>query len=143
MNYRNSLSVIPMFLLAQLSWAEDSKERPGPAICASQEVLECTPVEGCTRVSVEDIDAPLFISIKPGDPNMLVTLPDGRHETTKAERREKVDNMFIFQGAEQTDPESKDGIGWTLAISEDTGRMSITAAGDEGAFVIFGACTLL
>ncbi len=143
MIHRKSLSVISMLLLAQLCWAEDSIDIPGPAICASQEVLECEPVEGCTRVSVEDIDGPLFVSLKPGDSEILVTLTNGRHETTTAKHRAKVDGKFIFQGAEEANPEHEDGTGWTMLIDEDTGRMTITASGEDTAFVIFGACTLL
>ncbi len=143
MIYRKSLSAVPMLLLAHLCGAEESTEIPGPAICASQEVLECKPLEGCTRVSIEDIDGPLFISLKPGEANMLVTLSNGRHETTTAERREKVSGKFVFQGADEPDAETEEGIGWTMVIDEDTGRMTVTASGENAAFVIFGACTLL
>ena len=143
MIHRKSLSAIPLLLLAHLCGAEEDTDIPGPAICASQEPLECKPLEGCTRVSVEDIDGPLFISLKPGDSTILVTLTNGRHETTTAKHRTKVDGKFIFQGAEEANPEHEDGIGWTLVIAEDTGRMTITASGEDTAFVIFGACTLL
>ncbi len=32
---------------------------------------------------------------------------------------------------------------WTIAISEATGKMVLTASGDEVAFTIFGKCTTL
>ena len=86
MIHRKSLSAIPMLLLAHLCWAEESSDIPGPAICASQEVLECKPLEGCTRVSVEDIDGPLFISLKPGESEILVTLTDNRHDPVLPKR---------------------------------------------------------
>jgi len=35
---------------------------------------------------------------------------------------------------------AKDGLGWTIAISEGTGRVVMTASGDQVAFVVFGAC---
>ncbi len=140
---RKRLSAIPMLFLAHLCWADESKDIPGPAICASQEVMECKPLEGCARVSVEDIDGPRFISLRPGESNILVTLAGGRHETTTAKVREKVDGKFIFQGADEADAEVEDGVGWTMVISEEDGRMTITASGEEVAFVIFGVCTLL
>ena len=37
----------------------------------------------------------------------------------------------------------RDGLGWTLAIAEDTGKAVLTASGDKVGFVIFGACTPL
>ena len=138
-----STGAISLLLLSHLCWADESTEIPGPAICASQEVLECRPIEGCTRVSVEDIHGPLFISLKPGESDILVTLADGSHETTTAGRRDKIDGKFIFQGADEADARTEDGIGWTLMITEDDGRMTLTASGEEVAFIIFGACTLL
>jgi hypothetical protein len=33
-------------------------------------------------------------------------------------------------------------VGWSLAIAEDTGKMVLTASGDDVGFVVFGACTL-
>jgi hypothetical protein len=31
-------------------------------------------------------------------------------------------------------------LGWTIAIAEDTGKVVMTASGDQVAFVVFGAC---
>ncbi len=40
----------------------------------------------------------------------------------------------LLQGVES-------GRAWSMAITEATGRMVISVAGDEIAFVVFGACT--
>ncbi len=132
-----------MLLLAQAVWAKKSDDIPGPAICASQEALECAPLEGCKRVSLASIDGPQFISLKPGESRLIVTLANGDLKTAKVERREKLDGKFIYQGSEEANAEADDAVGWTLLISEDTGRMVVTLAGADTAFVIFGACTLL
>ena len=42
---------------------------------------------------------------------------------------------LILQGVEN-------GLGWSLMINESDGQMTLTAAGDRLAFVVFGACTL-
>ncbi len=34
-------------------------------------------------------------------------------------------------------------LAWSMAISEQTGKMVITASGEEVGFVVFGACTPL
>ena len=137
------LVVLPMLLLAHLCWAEENIDIPGPAICASQEAMECEPVDGCHRVSLDEIHGPQFISLKPGDSTLIVTLSDGRNQTSTAERREKVDGKFIFQGSEEADAENEDGVGWTMLVAEDTGRMTLTVSSNGVAWVIFGACTLL
>ena len=59
------------------------------------------------------------------------------------ERMERVDGKLILQGAEDGVEGVRDGLGWTLAISEEIGRMVLTASGDNVGFVIFGACTPL
>ncbi|MGD9971699.1 MAG: hypothetical protein AB7S77_01435 [Desulfatirhabdiaceae bacterium] len=33
----------------------------------------------------------------------------------------------------------RDGVGWTIAISEDTGRVVLTASAENLAYVVFGA----
>jgi hypothetical protein len=48
-----------------------------------------------------------------------------------------------MQGAEDGIEGVRDGLGWTLAIAEETGNMVLTGSGDEVAFVVFGACTPL
>ncbi len=44
-----------------------------------------------------------------------------------------MDGILILQGVE-------DGKGWSMVITEANGKMALTAAGDQEAFVIFGAC---
>ncbi len=143
MTNRKFFSLFSMLLLAQTAWAQKSNDIPGPALCASQEALECTPIEGCSRVSLDSIDGPQFIGLKPGDSKLIVTLPGGNIHTAKAERRTKIDGNFIFQGAEKAATEGDEAVGWTIRISEDTGRMVINLTAEDTAFVIFGACTLL
>ena len=38
------------------------------------------------------------------------------------------------------DKEVRDGAGWSMAISEETGKMVLTESGDQVGFVVFGAC---
>ena len=42
--------------------------------------------------------------------------------------------MWILQGVEFR--------GWTITVSEITGKMVLSAAGDAEGFVLFGACTV-
>ena len=47
-----------------------------------------------------------------------------------------MEGNIILQGVEN-------GRGWSIVISEETGKMSATVAGDEIGFIVFGACTPL
>ena len=55
---------------------------------------------------------------------------------------ETLDNKLFLQGADDGIEGVRDGLAWSIAISEDTGRLVLSASGDNVAFVIFGACTL-
>ena len=128
--------------LPLLAWAGDF-DGSKPLLCASVDVMECVPGDGCTKVTAEAIDAPQFFRV-----NLANKLITGRHvggdELDSAiERSETVDGKLILQGAEDGLQGVRDGLGWSMAISEDTGKMVLSASGDAAAFVIFGACTPL
>ena len=59
---------------------------------------------------------------------------------TTIERQEVVDGKLILQGAEDGYEKMRDGLGWTMAISEESGQVVLTASGEQVGFVIFGAC---
>ena len=67
----------------------------------------------------------------------------GGTKVSQIERSETVDGKLMLQGAEDGVEGVRDGLGWTLAIGQETGKMSLTASGDEVGFVIFGACTAI
>jgi hypothetical protein len=58
---------------------------------------------------------------------------------TTIERQETVDGKLILQGAEDGYEEMRDGLGWTIAVSLETGQVVMTASGEQVAFVVFGA----
>lgn len=59
---------------------------------------------------------------------------------TEIKRTERVDGKLILQGAEDGIENVRDGLGWTVAISEETGKFILTASGEDVVFVVFGAC---
>ena len=66
----------------------------------------------------------------------------GESQTPSAiENFERIDGKLILQGAEDGLKDVKDGAGWSISISEETGKMVLTESGDDMGFVIFGACT--
>jgi hypothetical protein len=64
---------------------------------------------------------------------------DDETPATAIERQEVVDGKLILQGAEDGYEKIHDGLGWTIAISEGSGQVVLTASGDQVAFVVFGA----
>ena len=134
------------FISLALAWgAAGAAEFDGsaPLLCASTEVIECLPAEECQRVTPEAVDAPQFIRIDFTANQIRAASASGAAKTTPIERRETVDGKLMLQGAEDGVEGVRDGLGWTLAIAEDTGKMVLTGSGDAVGFVIFGACTPL
>jgi hypothetical protein len=110
-----------------------------PVLVSVARILECTRVEGCRDVSAESVGLPQFLQI---DFAKKTIRPSGDKEDipdTAIERSEEVDGKLILQGAEDGYEKMRDGLGWSLAIAEDSGQVVLTASGDQVAFVVFGA----
>ena len=113
-----------------------------PMICAVMDIIECQPGGKCQQITAEEAGIPNFFRINVKSKKISGMLADGSKRTTQIEHIEKVDGKVIIQGAEDGIEGVRDGVGWSGAIAEDTGKMVVTASGDEVGFVMFGACTL-
>ncbi len=101
-----------------------------PFLCAITETVECGPNGSCTRGSAEDVNIPTFV---------WVDVPGGRlrehggERVTSIGRHERKNGQLLLQGVQER--------AWSVSISEATGGLTATAAGDGFGFVLFGACT--
>ena len=138
-NVRFILLAAMLIFIAPVSALSGDFDGSKPLLCASMKVLECTAGGGCVEVLPEDINAPQFFRIDFRANTLGITRPDGSGRSTRIERTERVDGKLFLQGAEEGIEGVRDGLGWTMAIREDTGRIVLTASGDDVAFVIFGA----
>lgn len=111
-----------------------------PLLVSVGRILECTPVQGCQDASAEQVGLPRFLKVDFAKKTIRPAQGGEDVPDTAIERSEEVDGKLILQGAEDGYSEMKDGLGWTMAISEETGLVVLTASGDEVAFVVFGAC---
>ncbi len=112
-----------------------------PVICSSTDVYECVYGGDCIRRTAAGVDAPDFFRINFKKKIITTTKHGNNQRTTKIERSETVDGKLILQGVEDGREDIRDGLGWSLSIAEPSGRMVLTASGENEAFVIFGACT--
>ena len=111
-----------------------------PLLVSVARILECTPVEGCRDVSAERVGLPQFLKIDFARKSIRPARNGEDIPDTVIERSERIDGKLMLQGAEDGYTNLKDGLGWTLTISEETGQVVLTASGDQVAFVVFGAC---
>jgi hypothetical protein len=104
-----------------------------PATCAIMETFQFAPGLETLRGDAETIGLPYFFQID-FQGKRILAVREGREETTKIERVMRQDGMWILQGVELR--------GWTMTVSEATGKMVLSAAGEAEGFVLLGACTV-
>ncbi len=107
-----------------------------PLICASMEAYDCGPGSDCVRGTADSIDAPQFIRLDFEQMVARATRAGGEERTAKIESMTREEGKLILQGVQL-------GLGWSMTIAQNGGAMTLTAAGDQVVFVIFGACTPL
>ena len=143
MNKMKKLVLIVFFIFAgSLTALAGDFDGSRALLCATVDLIECEPGGNCQRVTHDSINAPRFIKINFKDKSINVPTAGENRPTTMIERMELVDGKLILQGAEESIEGVRDGLGWSLSISEDNGDMVLTGSGDQVGFVVFGNCIL-
>jgi hypothetical protein len=104
-----------------------------PLVCAMIEAFECGPLTGCESGTPESNGLSRFLRVDVSEKEVRTT-KESQGRTSKIERVDHADGVLLLSGTQS-------GRGWTLSINESTGYMVLSVAGDQIAFVVFGACT--
>jgi hypothetical protein len=99
-------------------------------ICAPVQAMDCTSDEGCTKGTPEEIGAPAFLRIDFSKKTVA-----GSKRTSPIELVDLDGSQLLLRGMEL-------GYGWTIAIDQATGKAVFTLTDHDGAFILFGACTV-
>lgn len=111
-------------------------------ICATQHVSQCDAGADCINVTPESVSLPDLFIVDAGNKVIMATPESGSDRKTAIERSESLDGKLMLQGADDGIEDFRDGLGWTMAIDEETGKLVFSASGDGFAMVVFGACTV-
>ncbi len=103
-----------------------------PLLCAPIEIIECEAAGDCLNSTAEDVNLPQFLKVDV-KAKMLSAAEEGGKKA-EIKHLEHTNGRMIMHGGQE-------GRGWTLIISEETGKMSATISEDQAGFIIFGACT--
>jgi hypothetical protein len=106
-----------------------------PILCAFTRAFECDGQSGCDPTTVDDVNLPSFFKIEVKKniiTAMGLTTESQAKKETKITGFQRMDGKMVLQGVEQR--------GWSMVINEKTGKMALTASGDDEAFVLFGTC---
>lgn len=135
-----ALAVFGLCLVCASAVAAADFDGSKPLLFSVISVMECTLEDGCARVTAESISLPQFFKIDFKSKRVTPAMEAQGKRSSEIKRMERLDGKLMLQGAEDGIEGVRDGLGWTLAISEETGRGILTASGEEVAFVVFGAC---
>ena len=107
-----------------------------PLLCATIEAIECSTLDECTVGTPESVNIPQFLKFNFKAKQVEAVTPRKKKRKSNIRRLERVDGKLVVQGIEQ-------GRGWSIVISEKTGKLSASIVGDQLGFLVFGACTLV
>ncbi len=105
-----------------------------PLLCAPVQAIDCDVAEPCLRGTPEDVNIPNFFKIDLKK-KMISAIREGGRQTS-INNLHRVNGKIILQGVQK-------GRGWTMVISEKTGKISATVSDNDVGFVIFGVCAPL
>jgi hypothetical protein len=129
-----SIGAVLTAIAAQASGA--GLDGTDPLICATAEAFDCAPNSQCIRDSPEAVNLPRFIRLDFAGKRAFTRRLNGEERVAEIMSQQSVDGRLVLQGVQL-------GHGWSMAISQETGAMSLAVVGDEIGFVIFGTCTNL
>jgi hypothetical protein len=133
-----SMLIVICMLFVPVTVSAASFDGSQPLLCVLMKAMACTQTGGCAEFSAEDLNVQQFVTVDFAKKEMRGVVNTERKSTI--EHMKEVDGKLILQGAEDAIEGVRDGIGWTMAIMEDTGKAILTASGDDAGFVLFGAC---
>lgn len=107
-----------------------------PLLCAFTMSVDCDGESGCSHPTLEELDLPPFFKVD--FQNRVITDVEalgGRtaRKKTPIQALQRMGDLIVLQGVELR--------GWSMTISERSGKMTLTASDDDEAFVLFGNCT--
>lgn len=136
-----ALVLLGTLLLPQKALAESDFSGPRPLLFATTKVLECSKEGECREVTLKEADLPRFSIVDFKKKLIRPTPESGINRTSVIESITHIEGKLILQGAENGVRGVRDGVGWSIAISEETGDWVLTASGEDVAFVVYGAST--
>ena len=110
-------------------------------LCAPQLAIECGPDGTCEQAMAASLNLPNFFQIDFSTKKLIAITASENKRTSTIKSMEFLDNKLFLQGVDDGIESVRDGLAWSMAITQDSGRLVVSAAGENEAFVVFGACT--
>lgn len=104
-------------------------------LCATFSITACVDGITCANGEARTFEMPEFLSVDFKEKSIHADYDSASDKTADSPFKnfQTTDSQLIIQGVENNH-------GWTMAINKETGRMSVSAVGQEVTFTMFGAC---
>src|SRR5262245_12005559 len=126
------VGVVALFPAPFSATAAGKFDGSAPMLCVPVMISECRLEGECRRVTAESVNLPQFMKV---DAKTQKVYSDEAGRASPVTAVEHVDGNLVLEGAQA-------GRGWTMTISEETGKMSLAISSSGEGWVGFGHCTL-
>ena len=135
----NTAALLGMMLC--VSFAANAKSEfngSSNLLCATFSITACVDGIRCANGEARTFDMPEFLLVDFKKKSVHADYDSDSDKTADSPFKnfQSTDKQLIIQGVENDH-------GWTMAISKETGRMSVASVGEEVSFTMFGACKAL
>ena len=133
----NTAALLGMMLSVSVAAnAETKLDGSSNMICATFSITACVDGIRCADGEARTFDMPEFMWVDFKKKSIRADYDSEKEADSPFKNFQSTDNQLIIQGVENNH-------GWSMAISKETGRMSLAVVGEEVTFTMFGACKAL
>jgi len=132
-------TMMVLFVITSVGHAErlDGNE---PLACVADKGIEYRNPGSSKDFDPESVGLPANFIVDFKNKKIEPTKESLVRRTTKIYQTKYIEDKLILQGADEGVEGVVDGIGWSMAISKDTGRFVISASGTSVGYIVFGNC---
>ena len=120
---------VSLLFFSAASFTKAAYDGSKPLVCAIADVFDCDVQLECYRVSANSVNLP-----------DIFRMDLQNKEISGADRSTKIQHVAHEGGRVILHGTSENGRGWSVSLSESTGRFTGAVAADDFGFLIFGSC---
>ncbi len=104
-----------------------------PLLCAVTDTVSCDSKGECVEGSAVAVNLPIFLRIDVANKMAQSVRESGKQRTSKILSVHQEGDALVLLGVEQSG-------GWSAAIGEHNGKLTLTVAEEDMGYIVFGAC---
>jgi hypothetical protein len=107
-----------------------------PMLCAVTDTVSCDRKGKCVEGPAEAVNLPVFLKVDVANKAAQSIREGGEQRTSKILSVHEEADALVLLGVEASG-------GWSAAIGEESGKLTLTVAEEGMGYIVFGACTTL